>query len=86
MQTVTMVISNGGDGSNGVHWFKCAIPDEVAEELESNDPETWSSGDGFQSTEYQFPDEFDFGACGISFSDYNEILKDQREYLKERGY
>lgn len=75
MQQVTMVITNCGDGSNSVIWFKGKLTNEQISELENYDPECFSSGDGFQETVYNFPDDFDFKAMGISeFCTVEEFL------------
>ena len=66
MQTVYMASIDGGDGSGYPNWFKSK---EVLESASDAFPEElWR---GYNS--YNFPDDFDFDACGIHFSD-NEWL------------
>ncbi len=77
MQIVTAVITNSGDGSNGLLWFQGEITEQQANALEEKDPEYWSSGDGFQAHEYKFPDDFNFEAAGINFDNINYFLLDE---------
>ena len=65
MKTVHLVITNTGDGSNGLEWFK-NTPIEKIRTLEDTDLERYSSGDGIQITTLYFPDDFDFEAMGIA--------------------
>jgi len=61
MQTVYLVITDCGDGSNNIEWHK-TMSDEKMEQLEENNHEKYSSGDGFQVRELIFPDNFDLKA------------------------
>ena len=56
MQTIYMVITDGGDGSNGIEWHK-TWSNEKHEELEND--ERYQSGDGLQLTTLKMPDEMD---------------------------
>jgi hypothetical protein len=59
MKTIYFVITNGGDGSNGIHWtLERAVLDKM-EDLANDGDETYASGDGLQVTELRFPDDFD---------------------------
>ncbi len=60
MKKVYIVISNNGDGSNSLKFFK-NTPYEVLDNLDEStgDYERWGSGDGVQITELVFPDDFD---------------------------
>jgi hypothetical protein len=69
MQTVYAVIYSLGDGSNSIAWFR-GVTVEQLYQLEREDPDRWSSGDGLQYDIYRFPPDFDFAASGIYF--YNE--------------
>lgn len=65
MITVYLVISNNGDGSSSIQWFKNTTIKEL-ELMEEEDPELWSSGDGLQIQELTFPDNFNFEEIGVS--------------------
>ncbi len=57
-----MVITNNGDGSNGVEWV---IDDKVIdrmEDLADDGDESYASGDGLQVNTLLFPDGFDIQA------------------------
>lgn len=59
---VHMVITNGGDGSNGTQWvLDGAVLDRMKELVEDGD-ESYSSGDGLQSRKLFFPEGFDIPA------------------------
>lgn len=62
MKTVYMVITNSGDGSNGIHWVVDKAVLDRMEELADDGDEGYSSGDGLQDTKLVFPDDFDLGA------------------------
>lgn len=62
MQTIWMVITNNGDGSNGVKIVKDqSILDKMRDLVDEGD-ESYASGDGLQDRELQFPDGFDVDA------------------------
>lgn len=62
MTTLYMVITNGGDGSNGTHWvFDPAVIDRM-EELADDGDESYASGGGLQCLNLIFPDDFDMAA------------------------
>jgi hypothetical protein len=63
---VFLVLSDSGDGSSAINWFK-DVTIEQLEKLEQDDPNTWSSGDGLQYQELNFPDDFDFEALGVHY-------------------
>jgi len=80
METIGIfsVISQNGDGSNSIHWFDGReVSIEELLELEEYDQDTWGSGDGLQVSHYVFPEGFDFDACGITFTNIEEIRLDQ---------
>lgn len=59
MKLVYMVITNSGDGSNGVRWVLDEKVIERMEELADDGDETYASGDGLQVKRMIFPDDFD---------------------------
>jgi len=62
MNKVYLVITNSGDGSNGLQWVLDAAVIERLEELVDDGDESYASGDGLQSRELVFPDDFDLPA------------------------
>lgn len=78
MAKISFIICNSGDGSNHLIWLKGAVTREMAEQLEEQDPEMYSSGDGVQVTVLDFPDEFSIdgwaGINYISFATVEELL------------
>lgn len=63
---VFLVLSDSGDGSHAINWFKDTTLEQLYE-LERKDPERWSSGDGLQYEELNFPDNFDFEVLGVRY-------------------
>ena len=62
MSHIYMVITNNGDGSNGVEWV---IDDKVIdrmEDLADDGDESYASGDGLHVNTLLFPDGFDIQA------------------------
>lgn len=59
MITIYNVITNGGDGSNGVQWVMNPKVLDRMEELAEEGDETYSSGEGLQLSTLLFPDTFD---------------------------
>lgn len=64
MINVYLILSNNGDGSSSIKWFRNPTGEQL-NSLEESDPERWSSGDGLQYEHLVFPDEFDFEAIGV---------------------
>lgn len=62
MTKVYMVITNSGDGSNGVQWVLDEAALERMQELADDGDEGYASGDGLQSRKLVFPDDFDLTA------------------------
>jgi hypothetical protein len=78
MKQVHIVISNCGDGSNSLNWFKDTDINDLADlDEKTNDYELWGSGDGVQITTINFPDDFDLSVLGVSWSSIEEILGDK---------
>ena len=57
--SINFVITNSGDGSNGIHWVRDQDVLDRMEEMADNGCETYSSGDGLQVRSLVFPDGFD---------------------------
>lgn len=68
MQTVYLVLSDCGDGSNTINWFRKTPFDELYK-LVDDDPNTWGSGDGLQYQELKFADHFNLDM----FAELNNI-------------
>jgi hypothetical protein len=80
---VFLVIADCGDGSSSINWFKDTTLEQLYE-LEKEDPERWSSGDGLQYQELNFPDNFDFEALGVKYwADEEELEEEFEEYEDE---
>lgn len=58
MKTISMVITNSGDGSNAVRWVTDPAVLDKMQELADDGDEKYASGDGLQVTELGFPDDF----------------------------
>ena len=59
MKELYFVITNSGDGSNGIMWVKDQKVLDFMEELVDADNETFASGDGLQVKTLKFNDDFD---------------------------
>ena len=59
MTKVYMVITESGDGSNGIQWVLDEAVLDRMEELVDEGNESYSSGDGLQSRMLVFPEGFD---------------------------
>ncbi len=68
MKKVYLVLSDCGDGSSSINWFRNTSLEELRE-MENDNPEVWSSGDGLQYQELNFPDNFDLD----QFAELNHI-------------
>lgn len=76
-QKIWLVITNCGDGSNGIEVLKTQQAIDKVQELANQGYEQYASGDGLQITELSFPDEFAVDAWVIhNFRGYadEEIL------------
>lgn len=62
MSKIYMVITNSGDGSNGVQWVLDEDVLEKMEECADDGDESYASGDGLQSRKLVFPEGFDLNA------------------------
>lgn len=62
MAKIFMVITDCGDGSNGVSWVKDPLVIDKMQALADEGDETYSSGDGLQARELFFPDIIDIDA------------------------
>lgn len=59
MKILSMIITNSGDGSNGISWTNNQFVLDRMEQLADAGDEAWASGDGLQVTQFKFPDDFD---------------------------
>jgi len=62
MTKIYMVITDSGDGSNGIQWVTDEDVLEKMEELADEGDESYASGDGLQSRVLVFPEGFDLKA------------------------
>lgn len=62
MQTIWMVITNSGDGSNSIDIIKDKEVLDKMQELADDGDERYASGDGLQDRKLTFPDGFDVDA------------------------
>lgn len=60
--SINFVITNSGDGSNGIHWVRDEAILEKMEQLVEDGDDQYSSGDGLQVHTLVFPDGFDLDA------------------------
>ena len=58
-QTIHMVITNCGDGSNSIQWATDSAVIDQMEKLADEGDESYASGDGLQVKTLFFPDGFD---------------------------
>ena len=65
------LVSDNGDGSASVHWFKDIDSVNAAMEY---DVSTWSMNEDYPAEILTFPDGFDFDACGITFYEDDDGL------------
>jgi saccharopine dehydrogenase-like NADP-dependent oxidoreductase len=85
---VHIVITNNGDGSNGLKWFRRTSYEQLLDLDEvTGDYEMWGSGDGVQIKSLSFPDDFNLDSLGISRWEWadDEVAEIRRELgnLKE---
>jgi hypothetical protein len=71
--TVIATTRNCGDGSACIEWF---LSKDILDKMETYYCEDYAMGEG--GTEYHFPNDFDFAACGMYFSD-QDCLDQLRE-------
>lgn len=77
-QKIYMVITNAGDGSNGIQILKSQAAIDRVQYLADEGYEQYASGDGLQIIELTFPDEFALDAwVAKNFIGYDdEIILD----------
>jgi hypothetical protein len=77
MKILSMIITNSGDGSNGVSWTNNQFVLDRMEQLADAGDEAWASGDGLQVTQLKFPDDFDLDSWlsinGIELTTLEEL-------------
>ena len=76
-QQIHFVITNGGDGSNGIQWvLDDAVLDKM-EELVDDGDESYASGEGLQVRTLSFPEGFDLAnwlsANNIRITGLNDV-------------
>jgi hypothetical protein len=79
MQKITLIVCNSGDGSNHIQIVKSEKALEKVYELAENGDDRYASGDGLQTWELKFPDEFALEAwVKMNFYGYSDedILED----------
>lgn len=76
MQTIYLVLSDCGDGSSTINWFRNTTLEQL-QKLEEKNPNRWSSGDGLQYQELTFPDNFDFEAIGVKYWANEDEFEDE---------
>jgi len=59
MKSIYMIITNQGDGSNGIRIVKDKEVLDKMYDLATDGDEYYASGDGLQVRELTFPDDFD---------------------------
>lgn len=72
MQQVHYIISDNGDGSQSVEWYKgtAFTAKQLIESAENDRYNSYASGDGVQLTTLEFPDNFNLeDISGISWCD-----------------
>lgn len=66
MQQVYGLLSDNGDGSASIHWFKSY---KLCEKLMEEDPERWYMNEDSPCESLTFPAELNLDECGFDFSD-----------------
>jgi hypothetical protein len=79
MKILNMIITDSGDGSNGIQWTDDEAVLARMEELADEGDSSFSSGDGLQVTEFRFSDDFDLQG----WMDWNGITLTTLEELDE---
>jgi hypothetical protein len=69
---ITMVITNSSDGSNSIRWTQSEKVLEAMDDRASDGDETYASGDGLQTRELKFPEDFDLEAW-IKLNNINPV-------------
>ena len=70
MQFVYGLISDNGDGSGSMWWFK---DEKLVDWLLDRDEEQWYQNEGSPAETLKFPDGFDIDSVGFSFTTVEEI-------------
>jgi len=66
MIKIYALLSDNGDCSASIHWFKDG---SRLEDIMNSDIDYWGMNEGCSAETLAFPEDFDFDACGIKFSD-----------------
>lgn len=77
MTTLSIVISDAGDGSNCLYYIKGVLTEEQIESVMKHDKyDAFASGDGFQVRVLTFPEGFDLDSItGVSLQTVEEFVK-----------
>ena len=62
MTTLSLIITNSGDGSNGLQWVTDEKVIDAMEQLVDDGSERYTSGDGLQVRDLKFPKGFNIDA------------------------
>ena len=69
-QTIYGLISDNGDGSSSIHWFRNEeTVDKLLSEDENGDESYWAANEGGPAEVLTFPADLDLEAAGFSFHD-----------------
>lgn len=82
MPSIQMVITDSGDGSNGIHWVTDPAVIDKMQEFADEGNETFASGDGLQLHTLIFPPDFDLD----SFVKVNRISLTNLEDMEGYDY
>lgn len=66
MQKIYGLLSDNGDGSASIHWFKSY---RLCERLMEEDLERWGMNEGSPCETLTFPNELNLEECGFEISD-----------------
>lgn len=69
MKKVYGIISDSGDGSSSIYWFKDSKIADMLLDDDSEYVEQFGCNEGGYAEELTFPDDVDLQQCGFSFSD-----------------
>jgi len=72
MQEVHYIITNNGNGSNSVEWYKgcTCTAEQLIKAAETDKYDSYASGDGVQLTTLEFPNNFNLeDISGVTWQD-----------------
>lgn len=65
-QKIYGLVSDCGDGSSCMHWFR---DEKIVEQCLEHDCESYGMNEGVPAETLEFPDELNLEKCGFSFFD-----------------